>query len=372
MPKSTNQEKNMADQNKHNIVTIPPNVYPGMTFTVTVAGQRVRVNCPESTVPGMLLRITVPVQRDEPEAAPKDQIFEVAVPAGVQPGQPFYVFAGGQRVIFHCPPIAVPGQRIRFRVPILENFHRYCNFGGNLDYVFKPDKVVWTRAIRLIDMKFQWVRMNEGGTVELNAMEHFDFLKSAFVCKIHFLESNDARMRTGYVELVPASEAVVDSRLVIQNRTLVSYTDIANVKFESLPEKHAWFRNICEQLTSSWKDNDHIKICVRWSLLLIDSVEAIMGLSREDMRKRWRIEFLGEPAIAGGPTREWFKLVTEQIYDPACGLWIPSINNQSCVDINPASGESAKNFLFLSIGVPSLVSCVPIARIGNVGASKLF
>jgi hypothetical protein len=65
-----------------------------------------------------------------------------------------------------------------------------------------------------------------------------------------------------------------------------------------------------------------------------------MGLGRDDMRKLWRIEFLGEPAIdAGGPAREWFELVTEQIFDPACGLWVASINNQACVDINPGSGK---------------------------------
>jgi hypothetical protein len=73
--------------------------------------------------------------------------------------------------------------------------------------------------------------------------------------------------------------------------------------------------------------------------MLQDSVDAVMGLSRMDLRKRWRLEFLGEPAIdAGGPTTEWFELVTEQLFDPARGLWIPSINNQACVDINPASG----------------------------------
>jgi hypothetical protein len=340
-------EKNGCSAQTH-LVTSPPNIVPGMTFTVNVAGQRFMVNCPESAGPGMRVRIVPPVQREEPEAAPKNQIFEVAVPAGVQPGQPFALLANGQHVLVTCPPNVVPGQKIRFQLPVSQIL-------VNIKLAYESD-AGWKRTIRATDLKFQWVRMDGGGnnnvdgkgefeektTLDLNAMKHFDFLKSAFVRKIHFLEGNDVRMRSGYVELVPASEAVVDSRLVIQNRTLMSYADIASVQGKTLPEKHAWFRNICEQLTTSWEDG-HIKICVRRSLLLIDSVEATMGLSREDMRKRWRIEFLGEPAIdAGGPTREWFEMVTEQIYDPACGLWIPSTNNQSCVDINPASGKSAK------------------------------
>jgi hypothetical protein len=58
------------------------------------------------------------------------------------------------------------------------------------------------------------------------------------------------------------------------------------------------------------------------------------------MRKRWRIEFVGEPAIdSGGVMREWFQLVTEQIFNPDLGLWLSSINNQVCMLINPASGK---------------------------------
>lgn len=80
-------------------------------------------------------------------------------------------------------------------------------------------------------------------------------------------------------------------------------------------------------------------MAVRRSQLLLDSVDAVMSLSRDDLRKRWRIEFLGEPAIdAGGVMREWFELVTEQVFDPAFGLWVASANNQACVTINPGSG----------------------------------
>ena len=165
-------------------------------------------------------------------------------------------------------------------------------------------------------------------------MKQFDFSRAACV---RFLEGSDARMRTGIVELEPANEAVVDSRLIVHNRTLLSYADIAVQQTKPFNDKQVWFETICKQLTTPWEDG-HIKICIRRSHLLHDSVDSIMGLGRDDMRKLWRIEFLGEPAIdAGGPAREFFELVTEQIFDPACGLWISSINNQACIDINPGS-----------------------------------
>ena len=180
----------------------------------------------------------------------------------------------------------------------------------------------------------------EGGILEgSEKTQHFDFMKSAYVRKITFLEGNDARMRTGTVELVPATEAVVDSRMVVQNRTLMSYADVHQMQNKPLAEKKTWFDSICEQLKAPWEDG-HLQICVRRSHLLLDSVDAIMAMSREDMRKRWKFEFLGEPAIdVGGPTREWFELVSEQAFDPACGLWVSSTNNQACVDINPGSGK---------------------------------
>jgi hypothetical protein len=324
------------------LVTIPPNIYPGMQFTVNVAGQRFMVSCPESAGPNMRVRIVPPVQRETPEAAPKTQVFEVAVPQGVQSGQPFALIANGQRVLVTCPPDVVPGQKIRFQLPVSQVV-------GNIQLAYESEKGGWKRTIRVTDLKFQWVRLEGGGSdgknesganaVDIDAAKNFDFLKSAYVRKINFLEGNDARMRTGTVELVPASEAVVDSRLVVQNQTLLSYADISQIQGRPLAEKKAWFEQICQRLTTPW-DEGHIRICVRRSHLLLDSVDAIMGLGRDDMWKVWRIEFLGEPAIdAGGPTREWFELITEQVFDPACGLWIPSANNQACVDINPSSGK---------------------------------
>lgn len=84
---------------------------------------------------------------------------------------------------------------------------------------------------------------------------------------------------------------------------------------------------------------------VRRQLLLGDSVDAVMSLSRKDLRKLWRFEFIGEMGIdAGGLAREWFQLVTEEIFDPDMGLWQSSETNQMCMQINPAS-EFVEDYL---------------------------
>lgn len=323
------------------LVTIPPNIHAGMQFTVNVNGQRFMVTCPNNAGPNMKVRIVPPTQREEPMAAPKTQVFEVAVPAGVRANQPFTLMANGQRVLVTCPPNVAPGQKIRFQLPVQQVI-------GNIQLSYESETGGWCRTIRVTDLKFQWVRVNgksdddetdTGAAAAVDSMEQFDFSKAAYVRKIHYMEGNDARMRTGTVGLVPANEAVVDSRLVYHNQTLLSYADIANVQGKSLEEKTTWFQNICNQLTASW-DDGHVKLVIRRNSLLNDSVDAVMSLGREDLRKRWRVEFLGEPGIdAGGVTREWFQLVTEQMFDPDFGLWLSSVNNQMCMTINPASSK---------------------------------
>lgn len=321
------------------MVTIPPNIYPGMFFKVTTAGgERFQVCCPPSASPSDEVRTVLPPQRREPEAVAQTQVFEVAVPRGVRPGQQFTIVASGLRVPLTCPANAEAEKKIRFELPMAQVL-------GNIQLAYRSEKNGWKRMIRATDLKFQWVRPMEAATnteekhkVEI-VDQHIDAaLKSAYVRKITFLEGNDVRMRTGSLELVPAGEAVVDSKFAINDHLLLSHEDVSQMQGRPVEEKKAWFEGICKQLAVPWEDG-HVKICVRRSHLLMDSVNAVMSLSRDDMHKQWRVEFLDEPALdASGPTKEWFELVSKQVFDPDYGLWVTSPDDQARVDINPSSG----------------------------------
>lgn len=363
------------------LVTIPENIYPGMTFNVNAGGQKFKVTCPPNARPNSKVRIVAPSAAqnsqvpEEPDAAPKMQVYEVCVPQGVRPNQPFTLMANNQRVLVTCPPNVHPGQKIRFQLPVPSAKPKKTNI--QLSYKDDSGSSGWERTVRATDLKFQWVRVVEknddndstkksyvddlsssarstksAGARVVEDMEAIDFSKSAYVRKIQYLEGNDARMRTGTVTLIPAQDAVVDSKLVENNyqgtnhsKTLLHYNDIANIQSKSLDEKVEWFRTkVCEELYTPW-ENGHVKIVVRRDTLLQNSVDAIMALGRDDMRKRWRIEFAGEPGIeAGGLTREWFQLVTEQIFDPDLGLWLSSVNNQMSLQINHASRKYSTNY----------------------------
>ena len=197
----------------------------------------------------------------------------------------------------------------------------------------------WKRIIRAADMKFQWTRFDSSGNVDTDT--RFDRERSAYVyvLKLDYLDDND-RLPRGTCSLVTPEKGVVDSSIQSANGcTLISYSDIAAVQMKSYEEKIKWFQDSCAQLCVEWNEG-HMRMNVRREYLLSDSIEAVLSLSRKDLRKVWRFEFIGEAGIdGGGLAREWLELVSEEVFNPDMGLWQPSPTDQTRVQINPASGE---------------------------------
>jgi hypothetical protein len=329
-------------------VTIPEGIRGGQQFPVTIQGQQLMITCPTNATPGTPVRIVPPPPPDDgPKGAynksmSKDddeetQLFEVLVPDGVQPGASFALLAAGVRVLVTCPPNAGPGQRIRFKLPKALTVKREPRSEA-VQIKLSYDKDGWTRTIRVSDMKFQWVRMDDNGDVDTNT--RFNTEKSAYVRKLAFVPGPDDRIRDGVMSLVPADEAFVDSRVKGNNgEVLVTYSEIADAQVRGFEEKALWFQEKCKDLRVEWNEG-HMRINVRRNCLLEDSVDAVMSLNRKDLRKVWRFEFIGEMGIdAGGLAREWFELVTKEIFDPDMGLWMTSEANQMCMQINPASSK---------------------------------
>lgn len=347
------------------MVTIPEGVRGGQQFPVTIQGQQLMVTCPENARPGMNVRIVPPppptditerpssnngsTSRGPASSKEQTQLFEVEVPPGVQPGQPFALLAGGVRVLVTCPSNASPGQRIRFKLP-LSLTQKPTPQSEAAAIKLSYDKDGWMRTIRVTDMKFQWVRMDDKGDVDNNV--RFDAEKSAYVRKLEFRPGSDLRIRDGILTLVPANEAFVDSCVRgAKGEVLVTYSDIADAQVKGFEEKAQWFHEKCTLLAVEWNEG-HMRMNVRRQYLLEDSVDAVMSLSRRDLRKLWRFEFIGEMGIdAGGLAREWFQLVTSEIFDPDMGLWQSSEANQMCMEINPGSSKY-RMVLFVVVGVP--------------------
>jgi hypothetical protein len=164
--------------------------------------------------------------------------------------------------------------------------------------------------------------------------KRFDINRSAYTRKLVFHPGDDARIRAGLLSLVPAADAVVGCKI----SDLITYSDIADAQVRGFEEKVGWFHRTCAALCVEWNEG-HMRMNIRRQFLLRDSVDAVMSLSRRDLRKVWRFDFTSEAGShAEGLAREWFHLVTEEIFDPDMGLWQSSQANQMCMQINPASG----------------------------------
>ena len=87
-------------------------------------------------------------------------------------------------------------------------------------------------------------------------------------------------------------------------------------------------------------DDAYVEIFVRRDHLLDDSMNGVLSLIVAQMRAKWRLRWLGEPARDdGGLTKEWFHLVTKELLDPSTGLFTgANANNQAVVDIHPEYG----------------------------------
>eukprot|EP00579_Thalassiosira_antarctica_P012180 CAMPEP_0201918678 /NCGR_PEP_ID=MMETSP0903-20130614/7762_1 /ASSEMBLY_ACC=CAM_ASM_000552 /TAXON_ID=420261 /ORGANISM="Thalassiosira antarctica, Strain CCMP982" /LENGTH=769 /DNA_ID=CAMNT_0048455033 /DNA_START=136 /DNA_END=2445 /DNA_ORIENTATION=+ len=333
-------------------VEIPEGVRGGQQFHVTINGQLLTVRNPNMGRAGMLVRVVPPpanndgvvASLDRPRPSPqplanpneqrdKTQRFEVVVPKGVKRGQPFALFAGGVRVLVTCPQNATNGQRIQFNLPLGLVNGPDGPKSKLAEIKLSYDKDGWTRTIRATDMKFQWTRFDEKGNVD--ERKRFDADRSAYVLKLDFSDDNH-RMRRGHVSLVTPDKGIVDSNIMnADGSELASYSDIASAQMKSYEDKINWFRDTCKQLAG---DEGYKKMDIRREYLLSDSIREVMSSSREELRTLWRFEFMGEPGIdAGGLKREWFELVTKEMFDPNLGLWQSSATNQMCMQINPAS-----------------------------------
>lgn len=79
-------------------------------------------------------------------------------------------------------------------------------------------------------------------------------------------------------------------------------------------------------------------IKIRRSMAFEDSFAAVMRCSRDDMRRRLMIRFDGEDGLDyGGVSREWFFLLSHDMFDPSYGLFTYSTMDSYTLQINPFS-----------------------------------
>ncbi|KAJ7761524.1 hypothetical protein DFH07DRAFT_815291 [Mycena maculata] len=85
--------------------------------------------------------------------------------------------------------------------------------------------------------------------------------------------------------------------------------------------------------------NGKCEVKIRRTRVLEDSYAAVMALTAEDLKRRLMVNFEGEDGLDyGGVGREWFFLLSHEIFNPSYGLFEYSTHDNYTLQINPASG----------------------------------
>lgn len=115
--------------------------------------------------------------------------------------------------------------------------------------------------------------------------------------------------------------------------------DVQTIIALPFQEKISWFYDTISHLQRPWGDG-LIRLDIHRENLFEDSFTQLMSISLTDGAiYRWmRVQFLGESGIdAGGIEREWFLLITQQLFDYQTGLFCQSggVTGSSNYHINP-------------------------------------
>ncbi|KAG7398311.1 hypothetical protein PHYBOEH_011306 [Phytophthora boehmeriae] len=109
-------------------------------------------------------------------------------------------------------------------------------------------------------------------------------------------------------------------------------------------QKHAWFVQHTAAMEVPW-EYGHLLLEIERDNLLHNSCEQLLWATPDQLHQSLRIKFANEPGVdAGGLVREWFTLMTKEVFDDATGLFYRSGNGDGLM-VNPASAEASVDHL---------------------------
>lgn len=110
-------------------------------------------------------------------------------------------------------------------------------------------------------------------------------------------------------------------------------------------QKQAWFVQHTAALETPW-EYGHVQLEIDRSSLLHNSCEQLLWIAHDQIHQSMRIKFKDEPGIdAGGLEREWFTLVTQEIFRPTTRLFNSTHMANNAYVLNPNSKFASEDHL---------------------------
>jgi len=142
--------------------------------------------------------------------------------------------------------------------------------------------------------------------------------------------------------VLPRSPSFIDTGFRNNSEeTIKDQVDLQAIAALTYKEKQFWFLEQMSKLQKPWSEGC-VRIELRRTHILQDSLDKVVGLGKGDLHKWMRIVFIGEKGVdAGGLEREWFALTTDVLLDPRSHLFTYNAGENvsgGSSNINPASG----------------------------------
>lgn len=109
--------------------------------------------------------------------------------------------------------------------------------------------------------------------------------------------------------------------------TMLAQYDLESIAALTFKDKHEWFLERLQELQQPAKEG-YLKIEVRRSAIFHDSYRAFQQIDQNNIYKYIRFQFHQEVGVdAGGLEREWFYLMTQEIFHPKHQLFVATNQN---------------------------------------------
>lgn len=214
----------------------------------------------------------------------------------------------------------------------------------------------WSRE-RNHDGQLIWVRKkNYMDRKALKSLRNLETLRSQSSTSLRdSILSNGSANSVGVVARIVVSPKNPTGRLSLETAegaratrctesSIFSQDELEQVGSLPFQQKHAWFVQHTAAMEVPW-DYGHLLLEIERDNLLHNSCEQLLWATPDQLHQSLRIKFANEPGVdAGGLVREWFTLMTKEVFDDATGLFY-RIGNGDGLMINPASAEASVDHL---------------------------
>ncbi|OQR89513.1 HECT E3 ubiquitin ligase [Thraustotheca clavata] len=168
-----------------------------------------------------------------------------------------------------------------------------------------------------------------------------------YITKLIMSPSNpDGRMSFEVAEGQMANQNFLHNGAVV-----FAPAELKTVSGLTFQQKHAWFVQYTSTMEIPW-EYGHMLLEIDRTNLLHNSCEQLLWATTDQLHQSMRIKFLNEPGVdAGGLEREWFTLMTQEIFDDSTGLFTSCMGQNSFM-IRATSNEASEDHLmyFQAIG----------------------